>query len=262
MITEKSVRIPIWILTDFSNEVQDRVDSNMDGQRESDPKYADSDLKKIKCLRILSKAGVGFRSGNFHLKTYISEQSAYLGSCNLTGGSLERNGEGGMLWKNTSEHQFLVEYFRYLWTHQTTSQSIPSPIGFRYESLEKVSGSPPQSDRFLDHYVFKKDLSNSLKKFSGQEIWIYTRNFQPLSPQLNLLTNHRNRIFYGSYNATNLQAKQIPNLHAKIIIIGGQVAYIGSQDFAFSPNPFLDLTYKTTDPQEIRLIAQQIKNLH
>jgi hypothetical protein len=262
MIAEKSKQIPIWILTDFSNNVQDRVDSNMDGQRESNPDYANSDLKKRKCLGMLSKAGLGFRSGNFHLKTYISEQSAYLGSCNLTGGSLERNGEAGMLWKNTSEHQFLVDYFRYLWTHQTTSQSIPSPNGFCNESLEKVSGYPPHSDRILDHYAFKKDLSSSLKKFSGQEIRIYTRNFQPLSPQLNLLTNPRNRVFYGSYNATNIQAKQIPNLHAKIIIIGSQVAYIGSQDFAFSHNPFLDLTYKTTDPQEIRMIAQQIKNLH
>ena len=195
MIAEKSKKIPIWILTDFSNDVQDRVDSNMDDQRErreSDPKYANSDLKKRKCLGMLSKAGLGFRSGNFHLKTYISEQSAYLGSCNLTGGSLERNGEAGMLWKNTSEHQFLIEYFRYLWTHQTTSQSIPSPIGFRDESLEKVSGSPPQSDIFLDHHAFKQDLSLSLQRFAGQEIRIYTRTFEP--PQSNLLTNPRNRI--------------------------------------------------------------------
>jgi hypothetical protein len=261
MIAEKSKQIPIWILTDFSNGVQDRVDSNMDDQRESDPKYANSDLKKRKCLGMLSKANLGFRSGNFHLKTYISEQSAYLGSCNLTGGSLERNGEAGMLWQNTLEHQFLVEYFRYLWTHQTTSQSIPSPNGFCIESLEKLSGSPPQSDRLLDHHAFKKDLSSSLKKFSGQEIRIYTRNFQPLSLQLNLLTNPRNRISFGSYNATSLQARKIHNLHAKIIIIGSQVAYIGSQDFAFSYNPLLDLTYKTNDSQEIELITQQIQKL-
>ena len=261
MIAEKSKQIPIWILTDFSNEVQDRVDSNMDGQRVSDPDYANSDLKKRQCLAMLRKAGLGFRSGNFHIKTYISEQSAYLGSCNLTGGSLERNGEAGMLWQNTSEHQFLVEYFRYLWTHQTTSQSIPSPNGFCNESLETISGSPPHSDRFLDHHTFKQDLSKSLKKFTGQEVRIYTRNFQPLSPQLNLLTNPHNRIFYGSYNATTLQARRIPNLHAKIIIIGSQVAYIGSQDFAFRPHPLLDLTYKTTDPQEIKLITQQTQNL-
>jgi hypothetical protein len=261
MITEKSKQIPIWILTDFSNDVQDRVDSNMDGQRESNPDYANSDLKKRKCLGMLSKAGLGFRSGNFHLKTYISEQSAYLGSCNLTGGSLERNGEAGMLWQNTSEHQFLIEYFRYLWTHKTTSQSIPSPIGFRYESIEKVSSSPPQSDRFLDHHAFKQDLSISLQKFAGQELRIYTRTFQPLSAQFNLLTNPRNRIYYGNRKYTSLSAEHITNLHAKIIIIGSQVAYIGSQDFAFRPNPLLDLTYKTTDSQEIKLITQQINNL-
>lgn len=261
MIAEKSKQIPIWILTDFSNEVQDRVDGNMDGQRDSDLDYANSDLKKRECLGMLRKAGLSFRSGNFHLKTYISEQSAYLGSCNLTGGSLERNGEAGMLWQNTSEHQFLVEYFRYLWTHQTTSQSIPSSNGFCNESLETICGYPPKSDRFLDHHTLKQDLSKSLKQFTGQEIRIYTRTFQPLSPQSNLLTNPRNRIYYGNRNYTRLPAKQIPNLHAKIIIIGFQVAYIGSQDFAFRPNPLLDLTYKTIDPQEIRLITQQTQNL-
>lgn len=262
MIAEKSQQIPIWILTDFSTEVQDRVDSNMDGQRDSDPDHANSDLQKRKCLGMLRKAGLSFRSGNFHLKTYISEQSAYLGSCNLTGGSLERNGEAGILWQNTLEHQFLVDYFCYLWTHQTTAQSIPSPNGFCYESLEKFSGSPPHSDRLLDHHAFKRDLSRSLKKFIRQEILIYTRNFQPLSPQCNLLTNPRNRIYYGNRNRTRLRANQIPNLHAKVIVIGSQVAYIGSQDFAFRCNPLIDLTYKTTDPDEISLITQQIKHLH
>ncbi|MFO0194581.1 MAG: hypothetical protein ACK53P_11200, partial [Pseudanabaena sp.] len=141
-------------------------------------------------------------------------------------------------------------------------QSIPSPNGFCNESLEKISGLPPQSDRFLDHHAFKQDLLLSLQNFAGQEIQIYTRNFQPLPPQLNLLTNPRNRIFYGNYDATNLQTRRrILNLHAKIIIIGSQVAYLGSQDFAFSPNPLLDLTYRTTDPQEIRLITQQTQNL-
>ena len=260
MISQKSQQIPIWILTDFSKEVQDRVDSNMEGRIEINPDYANSDRKKKDCLRMLSKAGVSFRSGNFHLKTYISEQSAYLGSCNLTGGSLERNGEAGMLWQNTPEHQFLINYFRYLWTHETIAQAIPSPIGFRNESLSKIIGTSPQSDRILDHCDFKKDLSHSLKAFSNQEIRIYTRKFQPLSPQVNLLTNAR--IFYGHDNATRLQTRQIHNLHAKIIVIGSQVAYIGSQDFAFRHNPFIDLTYKTTNAKEIQLITQQLKNLH
>jgi len=262
MIVQKSQQIPIWILTDFSKEVQDRVDDNMKGQREVNPGYVNSDLKKEDCLRMLSKAGVGFRSGNFHLKTYISEQFAYLGSCNLTGGSLERNGEAGMLWQNTPEHQFLIDYFRYLWTHETIAQAIPSPIGFRNESLKNSIGSRPLNDRLLDHHAFKNDLSNSLKRFTGQKIHIYTRNFHPLSSQLNLLSNPRNPIFYGNYNNTNLRSTKIPNLHAKIIIIGSQVAYIGSQDLAFRHNSLIELTYKTTDSEEIKIITQQIQNLH
>jgi hypothetical protein len=157
-----------------------------------------------------------------------------------------------MLWQNTSEHQSLIEYFRYLWTHDTTAQAIASPTGFRIESLANIVGSPPKCDRLLDHHAFKKDLSDSLREFAGEQVRIYTRNFQPLSSQLNLLTN--SRIFYGNYNVTRLQTKKIDNLHAKIIIIGSQVAYIGSQDFAFSHNPLIDLTYKTTNPEEIKII--------
>jgi len=262
MIAQKSQQIPVWILTDFSQEVQNRVDRNMQGQIEVNPDFAQSDLKKQDCLRMLSKASIGFRSGNFHLKTYMSEQSAYLGSCNLTGGSLGRNGEAGILWKNTSEHQFMINYFRYLWQHETLAQAMPSPIGFQNESLEKKIGSPPKSDRILDHQAFKKDLSDSLRQFTREEIRIYTRNFQPLPSQINLLNNPRHRIFYGNHNATNLRATKFPNLHAKIIIIGSQIAYIGSQDLAFSHQPLLDLTYKTTNSQEIESIKQQLQSLH
>lgn len=262
MIVERSKQIPVWILTDFSNEVQDRVDSSMDKQREVYPEYENADRQKRECLRKLSRANLRFRSGNFHIKTYISEQSAYLGSCNLTGGSLERNGEAGMLWHNTPEHEYLVEYFRYLWTNKTLAQAIPYSLGFRIESIEKHITTAPISDRFLDNAAFKRDLTRSLMTFVGKEIRIYTRNFQPLSPQLNLLTHRRNRIFYGKYNATELQATKIYNLHAKIIIIGSQVAYIGSQDFSFTHSPMLDLTYKTHDPQEINMITQQAQKLH
>ncbi|NJN76646.1 MAG: hypothetical protein HC796_11310, partial [Synechococcaceae cyanobacterium RL_1_2] len=265
MIVQKSQKIPVWILTDFSQEVQNRVDRQMEGQIEINPDFAGSDLKKKDCLRMLSKARISFRSGNFHLKTYISEQSAYLGSCNLTGGSLGRNGEAGTIWQNTSEHQFLIDYFRYLWQHQTSAQAIPSPTGFRNESLERTRGLPPQSDRFLNHHAFKHDLSSSLKQFIDQELRIYTRNFEPLPLQLNLLNNARHRIFYGNYNATNLRAQKIPNLHSKIIIIGAQVAYIGSQDLDFRYQPhqsLIELTYKTTNPQEIESIKQKSQSLH
>ena len=262
MIVEKSRQIPVWILTDFSNEVQDRVDANMDGTREAEQEYANADRKKRECLRMLSRANLGFRSGNFHLKTYISDQSAYLGSCNLTGGSLERNGEAGMLWHSTPEHAFLVKYFRYLWTSKANAQVIPSPLGFRTESLENSMTPAPINNCLLDQAAYKVDLTNSLRRFAGQEIRIYSRNFQPLSPQLNLLSPTRSRIFYGNHNATGLQAKQIFNLHAKIVIIGSHVAYIGSQDFSFRHNPFIDLTYKTTNFQEIEVISHQARNLY
>ena len=264
MLARKAQEIPIWILTEFNDNVQNRVDTNMVGRVEVDPEYANSDRQKRECLLILRDAGLIFRGGNFHIKSYISENSAYLGSCNLTGGSLGRNGEAGIIWHGTAEHQFLIDYFRHLWTNQTDAETMPlaNALELRTTGRRKTDTPLPVSDHFLNHQEYIRDITNSLQNFAGEEIRIYTRNLNPLPQQINLLKNSNNRIFYGSYNNARLQAKKIENLHAKIVVIGSQIAYIGSQDLAISRAPFLNLTYKTTNPQEIAQIRQQLKNLH
>ncbi len=264
MLAHKAQEIPIWILTEFNDNVQNRVDANMFGRVEVDSEYANSDRQKRECLLILRDAGLTFRGGNFHIKSYISENSAYLGSCNLTGGSLGRNGEAGIIWNSTAEHQFLIDYFRHLWTNQTDAETIPlaNALELRTTSRRKTDRPLPVSDRFLNHQEYIRDVTSSLQNFAGEEVRIYTRTLNPLPQQINLLKNSNNRIFYGSYNNARLPAKKIENLHAKIVIIGSQVAYIGSQDLAINREPFLNLTYKTTNPQEIAQIRQQLKNLH
>lgn len=263
MLASKARAIPIWILTEFNSNVQNRVDANMLGQVEVDPEYANSDRQKRECLLMLRDAGLIFRSGNFHIKSYISENSAYLGSCNLTGGSLGRNGEAGIVWNSTTEHQFLMDYFRNLWTNQTDAETIPlaSASELRSTSRRKTDMPALTSDRFLNHQDYLQDVTNSLQNFAGEEVQVYTRNFQPLQQQINLLNSSKNRIFYGSYNNAGLRATKIPNLHAKVIVIGSRVAYIGSQDLATSRDPFLNLTYKTSNPQEIAQIKQKLQNL-
>ncbi|MCM1982029.1 phospholipase D-like domain-containing protein [Lyngbya confervoides] len=259
-ITQKSQQIPVWILTDFNNNVQDRVDGTIDELTDSD--YINSDLKKKRCLRILNRECIGFRSGNVHLKTYLSEKSAYLGSCNLTGGSLERNGEAGMLWHNTPEHEFLIKYFQHLWSSHTTAKAQPAPQGFQITSFRGEITPSPHHPQFLDQHTFRKDLDKSLRKLSGKKIRIYTRNFNPTPTQFNLLSDQQTRLFYGQYNQCKFRAKKINNLHAKIIIIGREIAYIGSQDFAFGKNSLIDLTYKTTDISEISTIISKVQDLH
>ncbi len=264
MLARKAQEIPIWIITEFNDNVQNRVDANMVGRVEVDPEYANSDRQKRECLLILRDAGLVFRGGNFHIKSYISENSAYLGSCNLTGGSLGRNGEAGIIWHGTAEHQFLIDYFRHLWTNQTDAETMPlaNALELRVTSRRKSDIPLPISDRFLNHQEYIRDITNSLQNFAGEEVRIYTRNLNPPPQQINLLKNSNNRIYFGSYNNAGLPARKIENLHAKIVIIGSQVAYIGSQDLAISRDPFLNLTYKTTNPQEIAQINQQLRNLH
>jgi PLD-like domain len=266
LIAKKSQELPlgVWILTDWSEEVQDRVDFNMEDEENDNSEYANSDQLKQECLQILSKANVRFRSGNFHLKTYISEQGAYLGSCNLTGGSLNRNIEGGIIWQNNSQHQFLIDYFSHLWQHETTAKATPSALGYRIESLFSHKAKSPQNNCFLNSYEYEKDLMISFDKFKENpqgKVIILTRNFMPNSQQVNLLRKFPHLIFYSNFNSSNLKAKKIYHLHTKIVIIGSKIAYVSSQDFAFNRNPLFDLTYKTTNLEEIKLIISQLKQI-
>ncbi len=266
LIAKKSQELPfgVWILTDLSEKVQDRVDFNMEDEKNDKSEYAHSDQLKQECLQILTKAKVRFRSGNFHLKTYISEQGAYLGSCNLTGGSLNRNIEGGIIWQNNSQHQFLIDYFDYLWQHETIAKTTPSAEGYRVESLISHKAKSPKNNGFLNSCEYEKDLTISLQNFNDNpqdKVIIVTRNFMPNSQQVNLLRKIPHLIFYSNFNSSNLKAKKVYHLHSKIVLIGREIAYLSSQDFAFNRNPLFDLTYKTTNLEEIKVIISQLKQI-
>lgn len=263
-IAEKARQIPVWILTDFSDQVQDRVDKTLEKGLAPNPDYGNADLKKQACLRALAQAGVSFRSGQFHLKTYISEKTAYLGSCNLTGGSLGRNGEAGLLWSHTPQHQELIDYFCYLWSAKTQATAIPSPIGWQVRSISRPNRGAPPPITLLDAYGFKQDLDRELQRFAQNpqgRLRIYTRNFDPTFHQINLLRHLQPQICCGHYNSSPLDSRAVPNLHGKVILLGDQTAYLGSQDFSFGQGGFVELTYKTQKADEVRLIAQNLCNL-
>lgn len=266
-IVEKSKSIPVWLLTNFDSDVQDRVDTYSKQEEEMDSPYENSDYLKKRCLRRLLQGGVPFRSGPFHLKTYLSEQSAYLGSCNLTGGSLSRNLEVGYIWQQTSEHHFLIDLFRYLWNTKAKAKCLPisSGVGFHIETVEAIASPSPTHSSFLNFYEYQRDLTQVLREFSHNpqgEVVIYTRNFNPTPEQLNLLSYLPTHIYYGRWNNTHLEGQQLAHLHGKVVVIGDRTAYVGSQDCAFGRNPLIDLTFKTTDPQLIQEIMNHLPHLH
>lgn len=107
----------------------------------------------------------------FTLKPIYTEQSAYLGSCNLTGGSLDFNLEAGVVSQNNSTHTQLINIFRQFWQQRSRDEVIPISKwdGFRLRSLnhspqEKYESYP----NLLTPSQYKRDLIEQLTHFRGQ----------------------------------------------------------------------------------------------
>jgi len=273
LICKKSSELPqgIWILTDLRNEVLDRLDQQiLNSQNLSlSEQYQKTDERKKACLKMLLNANIPIRSGDFHLKTYISEEYAYLGSCNLTRGSLDFNLEAGTVFNNNLQHQPLINLFRYFWQKYSRDEVIAESNidGFRLRSLFRVSQEKYANSaytNFLTSLQYQKDLIANLQNFQGQ-VKIYSRSFQPsleIATYLKLLDT---RIFIASgilMNNQNFNIQRIDYLHAKVTILGNEIAYIGGIDFNFSDSRLHDLMYKTTNAREINQIASLLSSLH
>ncbi len=269
LICQKSQELPqgVWILTDLRNEVIDRIDIQV-ADNVSLREYQRSNQRKKACLRMLLDANIQIRSGAFHLKTYISEQYAYLGSCNLTGGSLDFNIEAGIVSRNTSIHTQLINLFRQFWQQRSRDEVLPvsNSDGFCLRSVHRFCDEQYESSpNLLTPSQYKKDLIEQLKNFQGQ-VQIYSRSFQPsleIAQYLRLLDT---RIFVDSQVLTphsSFNVKKIDNLHAKITLLGDKVAYIGGINFNFGSSTLslTDLMYKTTSNQQITQIRQNITSL-
>jgi len=266
LICEKAKQLPqgVWILTDLREEVIDAIDTETEAVSSS---HQESNHRKKTCLRKLLESRVSIRSGKFHLKTYISEKEAYLGSCNLTGGSLDFNLEAGIFTCHPTLHQNLILMFQQFWESQSKDQVIPlkQGEGFYLHSLSPQT-TEIRSDYFLTPQQYEEDLMRQLQR-QNDSITIYTRRFSP-SPQLaGLLRYSQPNIFVYEVSTDrirNFPQHTIPYLHAKVTILGNRVAYLGGVNFTFSreSQSFIDLMYKTTSRDEINSIYKQLLSSH
>ena len=268
LICQKAATLPqgVWILTDLNNEVIDAMDTQVENTPTSREAYQHSDAKKAQCLKLLLAAGARIRGGAFHLKTYISEKAAYLGSCNLTGGSLDFNLESGLISQGTTTHQDLFQYFIRCWKHKTKYDVLPYKTGFVQRSLNNVSPTNRfNSQTLLTPYQYRADLYQELSKGS-EKVTIYSRSFFPGAEILSLLETRPTHVYCVYYNNSlgnknyRITTRFNSEVHAKITLIGNRVAYIGGVNFQFAPQGFklIDLMYKTCDRKQISHIRQYI----
>ena len=274
LICQKATTLPqgVWILTDLNDEVIDAIDTQVEESLRSREAYQSSDEKKAQCLKLLLDAGARIRSGAFHLKTYISEKAGYLGSCNLTGGSLDFNLESGLICQGTSTHRELVQYFTSFWQYKTKYNVFPSRETGKF--IQRTLNHSSQGDRFnsqtlLTPKQYREDLYEQLSKYSGK-VAIYSRGFAPDAKILHLLKNRTHVYTDGFIRNRNsrITTHYKRGIHAKVTLIGDlgkaealrdRVAYLGGVNFQFARGFNLtDLMYKTCDREEITQIRQQL----
>ena len=275
LICHKAATLPqgVWILTTLNDEVIDAIsakprrcaiDTQIENNNNSREAYRHLDEKKARCLKLLLDAGAHIRGGAFHLKTYISEKAAYLGSCNLTGGSLDFNLEGGVICKGSTIHRDLLQYFTRCWRYTTKYDVFPSTEYEKFHQRTLNNSSPTDefySQTLLTPRQYREDLYRELNKCSGK-VEIYSRGFSPDAEILNLLETRSNRIYADGFirNRYRITSYFRTGVHAKITLISDRVAYIGGVNFQFAPQGFklIDLMYKTCDRIEINQIRQQL----
>ena len=264
LICQKATTLPqgVWLLTDLRDEVIDAIDTQVEDVPRSREAYRHTDDKKARCLKLLLDAGVRIRGGAFHLKTYISETAAYLGSCNLTGGSLDFNLESGLICQGTATHQDLWQYFTRCWSYKTKYDVLPLQSGFNQRTLKR--SSPParfSSQTLLTPKQYREDLYRELDKCL-EKVEIYSRGFSADAEILNLLANRSTRIYVDGFirNNNRITTYFTAGVHAKVTLIDDRLAYLGGINFQFAPRGFklIDLMYKTSDRQEIIQIRQQL----
>jgi phosphatidylserine/phosphatidylglycerophosphate/cardiolipin synthase-like enzyme len=270
-ICQKAAIIPVWILTNLNDETLNKLDSRTNIQDD----YEHSTERKSRCLQLLLTAGATIREGSFHLKTYISERFAYLGSCNLTGGSLDYNLEAGIRCQNTPTHANLIAAFTHYWHHTTRSRILPSLISGSILIQSLPENNAPlslENTTLLDPHHFEQDLIRELE-FTTAPIIIYSRSFHASNPLLHQLKRRLTHLYLVSLPAhlpsdLNYTLDLIPYQHAKIILIGENIAYVGGTNFQFYPPPHShpstylhDLMYKTKDSQEIKRLLHNLAML-
>ncbi|MFO7028560.1 hypothetical protein B9T07_18325 [Limnospira fusiformis CCALA 023] len=270
MICKKSEQLSqgVWIITDLRDEVIDRIDSQVESRQQLPISYQNSDQNKVRCLRRLLEINsnkLKIRSGKFHLKTCISEQYGYLGSCNLTPGSLNRNLESGMIWRNTPLHSQLIQTFGHFWDNHTQDDIIGSDNVLTLRCIPRPS--QPQiisNSQLLNPRQYYQDLLNELGEFRGN-IVIISRSFRPTPELRELLKLSKTQVYIDSQmnsQDADFTIKSINYCHAKITLLQGKLAYVGGINFNFYRRSFdlHDLMYKTTDLQEIKEILNSLTN--
>lgn len=156
----------VWLLVNLEDLMLDRFE-----KKTGDEVRQRLDWKKKQRLRELLQANVNIRSSNIHLKAYLSEKIGCLSSVNLTPGSLDINLESSLFLIGGSDHQNLVDWFKFIWQRQSratifSNQNLDEFISrcLPSSNMEEF----PRATSFLMPRQYYHDLVSSLKDFHGR----------------------------------------------------------------------------------------------
>jgi|GEM_PF-2612552 len=273
IIKQKQLKgIDVYVITSFRDDLREQKRSVENNERTY--RFSEFDNLKDENYIKLLKAGCNIKHVNSHLKVIVTDNSAMIGSVNLTKGSLYRNLESTIVINNNRDLNMLFSMFKEIWGEYATHILALSSSQKDFNLIETVSSI---NHKILNYskgglfgvkaYYF--DLKYEINSYYYDKITIYTGSFtlnheisKLLQDKCNTVRVYCNKSSYQSTNEDNIFLYHKKYLHAKLVILDSKILYIGGVDFINKPNnnSMIDLMYKITDKYFIQQLTMDFIN--
>jgi|GEM_PF-6546136 len=263
LVARKAEQLPgrVWVLCNLKATFLDVLPALLDA-KEATGRLAETDRRKLDCLRVLLASPALVRHGDVHLKAYASERAGYLGSANLTRNSLRHNWESGVILDEERDLRALLRALRSEWAHARTRVTWPE-VGDGLVLESRAERERPLSEvsmPFMTSARYRQELLADLKqaRFEVRGLTYSIRADSPLlvagAPGLRRVIGADARMAIRHPNV-----RPIPFCHAKVVVIDGRVAYLGGENAPSGEAGGLrDLMIRTEDPVVVARLSGEM----
>jgi hypothetical protein len=251
---KKRKNLMVFVITSYTQRIfEDNRKNDFENKNERS-RYLDN--LKIICLTKLLEAGCIVKYSDIHFKAILSENDFYIGSANLTRGSLYHNYECGIVSSKSTENSCLIKIFETLWlnhsSHILSEDGSEQIKAIEVKERKHSDGVKITHQNILGVYDYYQQIKNKLNKNDYSRLLIFTWNvnIDPGIRKLLLKNKFKVQIFYGNEakDTDEFISVKINHLHAKAVLFDDSDLFLGGIDFLQNPsneNALIDFMYYT-----------------